>query len=236
MARDVAAIVGFGRGRVEAFNPNRPDRPIRFNTRFALRYGNARGNLVTDESAADRASDVQGAFNSPFWPFVLASTSVGQEGVDFHWWCHSLVHWNQPANVVDLEQREGRVHRFKGHAVRKNVAARHRTDALRASDPDPWAAAFAAAANTRAPGMNDLWPYWVYPGDARVQCWVPYMPLSKDEEKEARLRRERGLYRLAFGQPRQDDLLAVLRDSELDAATASMLKIDLRPPSPDQAS
>jgi hypothetical protein len=37
--------------------------------------------------------------------------------------------------------------------------------------------------------------------------------------------------RLAFGQPRQDDLLAVLDQADLDADTASDLKIDLRPPS-----
>lgn len=28
------------------------------------------------------------AFNSPFWPFVLASTDVGQEGLDFHSYTH----------------------------------------------------------------------------------------------------------------------------------------------------
>ncbi len=29
------------------------------------------------------------------------------------------------SNAIELEQREGRVHRYKGHAVRKNVAAKH---------------------------------------------------------------------------------------------------------------
>ena len=32
--------------------------------------------------------EIRAAFNSPFWPFVLATTSIGQEGIDFHWWCH----------------------------------------------------------------------------------------------------------------------------------------------------
>ena len=77
-----------------------------------------------------RAPEVRNAFNSPFWPFVLASTSVGQEGIDFHWWSHSVVHWNLPSNPVDFEQREGRVNRFGGHAVRKNVASAHGRDAL----------------------------------------------------------------------------------------------------------
>ncbi len=230
LAQEIATIVGFGRGRVEAFNPAKPETPIRFNTRFALRYGNARGALAKDDGASERAADVQGSFNSPFWPFVLASTSVGQEGVDFHWWCHSLVHWNLPANVVDLEQREGRVHRFKGHAVRKNVAQEHRAEALQSDQQDPWAAAFDAAAKTRPAHMNDLWPLWVYPGPASVECWVPCLPLSAEHDRERRLRRDRALYRLAFGQPRQDDLLAVLEARNVDPSTLQDLRIDLQPP------
>ena len=50
-----------------------------------------------------RQSDVAGAFNSPFWPFVLATTAVGQEGLDFHLYCRDIVHWNLPSNPVDLE-------------------------------------------------------------------------------------------------------------------------------------
>lgn len=230
LAGRVAHTVAFGLGRVEAFDPSAPVTPIRMPTRFALRYGTARGTLAKDDESIARAGDVQAAFNSPFWPFVLASTSVGQEGVDFHWWCHSLIHWNQPANVVDLEQREGRVHRYRGHAVRKNVAARHRAEAMTSDEADPWTAAFDAAAALRPPGMDDLWPSWVYPGPAKVECWVPYLPLSKEIERRERLQRDRALYRLAFGQPRQEDLLAVLTAKGTDPATLAELRIDLRPP------
>ena len=68
------------------------------------------GDQVLDEGDQARVGAVSVAFISPFWPFVLASTSVGQEGLDFHLWCHAVVHWNLPTNPVDLEQREGRVH------------------------------------------------------------------------------------------------------------------------------
>jgi hypothetical protein len=229
MAKSIADTVAFGRGRVEALDPVGGE-SFRLNTRFAVRYGSAKGKLSVDDTAAERASEIQAAFNSPFWPFVLASTSVGQEGIDFHWWCHSLIHWNQPANVVDLEQREGRVHRYKGHAVRKNVARKHRGEALRSSEADPWAAAFEAAGQLRPDDMNDLWPGWVYPGEAKVECWVPYMPLSKDKGREERLRRERAIYRLAFGQPRQEDLMAVLAARDMDPSEVEDLRIDLRPP------
>src|SRR5699024_10129488 len=77
---------------------------------IAARFGRA----ATSDEASEREATVREGFNSPFWPFVLASTSVGQEGLDFHTYSHAVVHWNLPSNPVDLEQREGRVHRFKG--------------------------------------------------------------------------------------------------------------------------
>lgn len=84
----------------------------------ALRFGIQKSDTCSQTTREDQ---VRTAFNSPFWPFVLASTSVGQEGLDFHPYCHALVHWNLPANPLDMVQREGRIHRYKGHAVRKNL-------------------------------------------------------------------------------------------------------------------
>jgi Helicase conserved C-terminal domain len=220
---------------ITAFDPHRPNSAITFNARFALRYGSARGTVKTDDSSAERLASVQSSFNSPFWPMVLASTSVGQEGVDFHWWCHSLVHWNLPSNPVDFEQREGRVHRFKGHAVRKNVAQKHRSDAMYSSDPDPWNAAFEAARAARPEAvterLGDLWPWWVFPGDAKIQRWIPSLPFSKDIERDERLRRLRGMYRLAFGQPRQEELLELFGPANGDSAGSQFAPLDLRPPS-----
>lgn len=31
---------------------------------------------------------------------MLATTSVGQEGLDFHTYCHAMVHWNLPSNAM----------------------------------------------------------------------------------------------------------------------------------------
>jgi len=88
---------------------------------------------MRDETTGNvaRADAVREAFNSPFRPFILASTTIEQEGLDFHTWCHAVVHWNLPANPVDLEQREGRVHRYKGHAVRRNVTSHLGLEGLR---------------------------------------------------------------------------------------------------------
>lgn len=215
---------------VNLFDPHKPEKNFHINTRFAVRYGSTKGNVKSDEKLENRMTAVQHAFNSPFWPMVLASTSVGQEGVDFHWWCHSLVHWNLPSNPVDLEQREGRIHRFKGHAIRKNVAAAFRGDAFRSDVIDPWIALFDAAHRDRsvevAEKIGDLWPWWVFPGEATIETWTPCLPFSKDLEREKRLRRLRDVYRLAFGQPRQEDFLGLINNGD-EAVTP----LDLRPPS-----
>jgi hypothetical protein len=226
MVRESMSLKG---STVHLFNPKSPRKGFNVSTRFAVRYGSARGQAKSDEKSENRMSAVQRAFNSPFWPMVLASTSVGQEGVDFHWWCHSLVHWNLPSNPVDLEQREGRIHRFSGHAVRKNVAVAFGPEALNSEDVNPWVALFRAAVEARSAEVTetigDLWPWWVFPGDAKIQTWTPTLPFSKDVERDLRMRRLREVYRLAFGQPRQEDLLTLL-----NIKAANVAPLDLRPP------
>jgi hypothetical protein len=208
-------------------------RRYRLRTRFALRFGDLRDDQ--DKTLA-RVGTVRAAFNSPFRPFVLASTSVGQEGLDFHPYCHAVYHWNLPSNPVDMEQREGRVHRYKGHAVRKNVARRWGLPLLgrlTGSRFDPWEAMFQAAAAERAPGENELVPFWLYPlpGGATIQRCVPVFAYSREIGKLAQLQRGLAMYRLAFGQPRQEDLLAYLDTAGAGAqADSGLVRISLEPP------
>jgi hypothetical protein len=179
---------------------------------------------------------VRQAFNSPFRPFILASTSIGQEGLDFHPYCHAVYHWNLPTNPVDLEQREGRVHRYKGHAIRRNVAYRFGLQALHPVDTraDPWEALFEVARRNRAPGVGDLVPYWVFEeGPARVERRVPLTPFTREHAQFARLKRRLALYRLVFGQPRQEDLLSYLESAGLADHDLSQWRIDLAPASAD---
>jgi hypothetical protein len=199
---------------------------------FALGFGASK----TEEGAgAMRPDQVRAAFNSPFWPFVLASTSVGQEGLDFHPWCHAVVHWNLPTNPVDLEQREGRVHRFKGHAVRKNVALRYgEPELLDPTNRDPWAGLFERASQGCADDRGGLVPYWVFEADggAHIERHVPAPACSTDLLRFEALQRSLALYRMVFGQPRQDDLMAFLLrrvpQHVLDRLL-EQLRVDLRP-------
>jgi hypothetical protein len=211
--------------------------------RFAMRFGDERydeevepGGLLA--TAGTRKERVRAAFNSPFWPFVLVSTSVGQEGLDFHHYCHAITHWNLPSNPVDLEQREGRVHRYKGHAVRKNVAAAFATEALDRPASDVWETVFAIGRANRPSQENDLVPYWLFPGDAKIERHVPALPFSREAERIHGLRRSLAIYRMVFGQSRQEDLIAYLlaHIPEQDrAGIMAELQIDLSPQSRTQA-
>lgn len=218
LARVAVATLSMRPSPYKAFDPDNPDEGIPFSSRFALRYGSTRG-----QAEDVRLPEIRVAFNSPFWPFVLTTTSVGQEGIDFHWWCHSVVHWNTPSNPIDFEQREGRVNRFGGHAVRRNLAATHRDDVMRSAEKDPWKVAYDTAKGS-VPDLGDFCPYWVFPGRYAVERHLLPFPLSKDGPRAAALKKDLVHYRLALGQPRQEDLLAALGDA------TTVTPIDLRPP------
>ena len=174
------------------------------------------------EPGADRADGVQLAVQT----VRLVSTSVGQEGLDFHTYCHAIVHWNLPNNPVDLEQREGRVHRYKGHAVRKNVADVYSWMALDPEHDDPWEAVFSAAHGDSKANHSDIEPFWVFTrdGGAVIERYVPALPLSREAQQYRRLLRTLVAYRLVLGQPRQDDLTRYLGED------VAWLRIDLAPP------
>lgn len=226
VAEEVESVLGLVRVNYRAYDTDPQHTRIDLGSRLALRYSDGKV-ASSDDAGQQRQTNVRGAFNSPFAPFVLATTSAGQEGIDLHWWSHAVVHWNLPSNPVDFEQREGRVNRFAGHVIRKNVAERHWPDALASAGLSPREAAFAAAEQASA-GMGDFSPWWVYPGSSRIHRVLTNFPLSIDEERYARLKRDLVLYRLTLGQPRQEDMLEVLTASGADGS--QLPTTDLRAP------
>lgn len=163
------------------------------------------------EKDADRKKTIRNAFNSPFRPFVLASTSIGQEGLDFHNYCRKIVHWNLPSNPIDLEQREGRINRFKCLAIRQNVAKRYGDITFK---KDTWHEMFEKAKHTeKTDGCSDLIPFWGLketPDMIKIERIVPMYPFSRDENSYERLIKILSLYRLTLGQARQEELLEYL--------------------------
>lgn len=223
LADDIRKSLSLKPSQMLAKYPDKSHDDLRMGVRFAVRYSNTK----TDDGDSNRMPDVRRAFNSPFWPFVLASTSVGQEGIDFHWWAHSVIHWNVPGNPVDFEQREGRVHRYLGHAVRKNVADAHAATVFRPRVVNPWEALFEAAAAhvavQPADQANEFAPHWIHRGEHKIQRRLLDHPLSRDVPRTNQMLSGLAKYRLTLGQARQDDLLGLIKDG------VDLKPLDLRP-------
>ncbi|KAA6310762.1 hypothetical protein EZS27_037989 [termite gut metagenome] len=189
---------------------------------FAVGYFNAKSN----DEGVQHADNVRKAFNSPFKPFVLATTSVGQEGLDFHLYCRKVVHWNLPSNPVDLEQREGRINRFKSLAVRRNVANRY-------PNLQTWDEMFEQASKDLKGNNSDIVPYWCLPdtdkNSVKIERIIPMYPLSLDFPKYKRLIKILSLYRLTLGQPRQEELIDMIKERDALEINKEEFIINLSP-------
>ncbi|MGO9288760.1 MAG: hypothetical protein ACLP66_06085 [Polyangia bacterium] len=206
----------------ERLKPN----PVARRSHFALAFGDdVRGEQgsPTDlsQSFETRKTAVREAFNSPFWPFILATTSAGQEGLDFHLFCRDVVHWNLPSNPVDLEQREGRINRRDGLALRRNIVQDWPLQRVSAHAPgaetNTWERVFTAIGHD--PGhqryKHGLFPHWVYEvqsGPSRpIRRHLFFYENSQDASRYEILKERLALYRLVFGQPRQQDIIERIR-------------------------
>jgi len=201
---------------------------------FALAFGE---DVSTESSEVDgktRRTAVRESFNSPFWPFVLATTSVGQEGLDLHLYCRDIVHWNLPSNPVDLEQREGRINRYDGLCIRQNIARDVPLSALAIpAHESVWNSVFKSLREdlqTADSPKHGLYPHWIYQpilrlaehaeGDELIRRHLLFYTGSGDAARYQQLKVALSIYRLVFGQPRQQDIVErlVSRFPSADAA------------------
>jgi hypothetical protein len=198
--------------------------PVARRAHFALAFGEEATEAkdgAGEGGASERRTAVREAFNSPFFPFVLATTSVGQEGLDFHLYCRDIVHWNLPSNPVDLEQREGRINRRDGLALRRRIAREWPLNRVvrfaRPGDQNPWLWVFQAIEESAGAERykHGLYPHWVYEGSVtngeRLRRHLLFHSHSADVRRYAALKEGLALYRLVFGQPRQQDLVERLQ-------------------------
>lgn len=202
------------------------ERLTNIRTHFAVAFTKGEGK----ETDTDRKKTIRDAFNSPFRPFVLATTSIGQEGLDFHNYCRKIVHWNLPSNPIDLEQREGRINRFECLAIRQNVAKRYGNIVFRS---DIWKEMFEKATTVeKTDGSSDLIPFWgLRETDdmVKIERIVPMYPFSRDGLAYERLIKILSLYRLTLGQARQEELLEYLFKNCNDVDQLKELFINLSP-------
>ena len=207
--------------------------------KFAMRVSYAvpftKAKNTADEKIEARSNNIRTAFQSPFYPFIIASTSVGQEGLDFHWYCRKIVHWNLPSNPQDLEQREGRINRYKCLAIRRNIAKIF-------PDIYDWDKLFDSANDEVRKQFgkrySEMVPNWCLPAewlhDPKINLeWieriVPQYPMSSDIDKYRRLIDVLSLYRLTMGQPRQEELLDMLETLHLTKQQIDKLLFNLSP-------
>lgn len=193
---------------------------------YAVGFGGTK--MVAGKSGKE--INVRQAFNSPFRPFVLASTSIGQEGLDFHLYCKKIFHWNLPHNPIDFEQREGRINRYKSLVIRQNLCDKYNHEVLLTKPNEYWKQLFKTAEKEKQlnKSKSDLVPYWhtETKSNIKIERFVPLLPFSKDIEKYKNLLKVLTYYRLTFGQARQDELIDAL-DSDIDKELLNKLLINL---------
>jgi hypothetical protein len=233
LARDLKASLGLRAGSFSFHGIGGQPHKIPVRCHVAVPFGDAEAEPVVKveggvaQATPARPDEVRRSFNTPFWPHVLATTSVGQEGLDFHPWCSHVVHWDLSFNPLDLEQREGRIQRYAGLSVRRKLAEELRDEVL--GDPavvqhSPWQCVERHA--QRFVDESGLRPWWVLDG-AEIRRHVFERPFGRDILRFAQLREQRMIYRLALGQPNQEDFIDVLsRGGEVTRALLQPLVLD----------
>jgi hypothetical protein len=212
-----------------SFVSNAKRSEIRIRSHYAAGFYNS----GREGKTVQRTEFLRHSFNSPFRPFVLATTSIGQEGLDFHFYCRKIFHWNLPANPVDLEQREGRINRFKGLVIRQNVASKYRNISF---TKDLWEEMFDECKAREKKNHCELVPYWYLEPDnedtaSYIERIVPMYPLSRDNAQYDRLLKILSLYRITLGQARQEELLTFICNNlqETELYQLKQLFINLSP-------
>jgi hypothetical protein len=182
-------------------------------THFAVDFA---GQKLSTAKTSGRQINIRQAFNSPFRPFVLATTSIGQEGLDFHLYCRKVFHWNLPANAIDIDQREGRINRYKGLVIRQNLIKKYIKDITLNGNQNAWTELFQIAEKNegKAKGLCEIVPFWHTEPDPnlRIERYVPLYTFSRDIDKYNELLKVLAYYRITFGQPRQEELVKALAD------------------------
>ena len=192
--------------------------------------GERRGGGHNKKDQKLRSDTLRRAFNSPFWPHVLSTTSVGQEGLDFHYWCDKIVHWDLPAGPVEFEQREGRISRYSSLTVRRVFVAQYAEAAYSALDRgSPFVRIFDAAHAAEDDGIG-LERWWT-PRSQKPTSFTFKWNFSIRQSRIDKLQKELLYYRLGIGQPEPDAFTKLLEHLGATRDEARTLALNLSPSS-----
>jgi hypothetical protein len=230
-SRDLVKTLGLHEGRYRLHEPGRGEDGFVLRCHAAMPFADAKvENTSTGGEERLRTDDMRRSFNTPFWPHVLATTSLGQEGLDFHVWCRQLLHWDLCPSPLDLEQREGRIQRFGGLSVRCALADQLRQRSLTGGDwtSSPWTVLANHAEDEFSSDLSGRSPWWTCPGEKIDRLFV-VLPQSRQTARFDQLSRLRWLYRLALGQPHQQDFIETVSQLPNDGRQGFALSLSAWP-------
>lgn len=200
--------------------------------------------MSKDDDKISSVKHLQQAFNSPFAPFMFATTSMGQEGLDFHHYADRIIHWRLPSNPVDFEQREGRINRYHCLALRKKLMEWYGPQSNQENVGDKTADVYQvfedAFHNAREQILQNneepiaqcgLVPDWVLLKDgecATIKRYVPYFYLSKVNEEYHKNLKVLQLYRSVIGQTNPEEVMERLM-SNRTTEEVQQLFVDFSP-------
>lgn len=171
--------------------------PCHFAQRFSPDVGDT-GASGSSKKGKENQACIQQAFNSPFWPMMLITTSMGQEGVDLDQYCSRIMHYSLPSNPMSFEQRDGRVERRRSLLARRIMVEQYGAPIGITFDRF-WEWLFAQGSD--ASGMI---PDWVQNSDSdrwKLERIIPFFPLSREYEMYQQLLRWKNFYRKKMGIP-----------------------------------
>lgn len=171
-------------------------------------------------------------FNSPLRPFNFISTSIGNEGFDFHVYCRKIVHWSLEYNPVKFEQREGRINRYQCYANRLQV---NKILESNNADFENWSTAFKQLKDQNEQLHKDskgLFPDFVVPVQDKDLGFVRecyYYPFSSESSSMKNVLQAVGYYRGLLGQSGDDTFEEELKNFIKDKGSKSEFFINLYP-------
>lgn len=179
------------------------DQPFQVKCHYAERFNSDYTDNGKSQTSADGETHFytcHNAFNSPFWPMILCTTSANQEGYDLDRYCSRIMHYSLPPNTMSFEQRDGRIDRRLSYLARRRMVQLFGYKKC-------WTDLFEEMRDES--GMS---PYWTQKDyfsicktrnltPLKFERIIPYFPMTAEYILYTNLRDVKNLYRSHFGLP-----------------------------------
>ena len=108
--------------RMQVENISKTPKPIKRKCRYSERLTGDIADNGTGQSGDEDRQKMAKYFSAPFLPMIMSAGRGAQEGMDFHQYCLKLAHLTIPKGSVSMEQRQGRIDRFRSLLIRRRAA------------------------------------------------------------------------------------------------------------------